>query len=124
MLRIREKAKIDPRRKRFALLDYPQLTGPAFLVLVDRDAETEFSLEKNGRHVARIHKAYARAVVNALNFVNTDYNALLALRPAKRQKNAVPLCQERDPTNNAWWSCSRPRGHQGGCRFDRKAPKR
>lgn len=83
-LKIREKVKIDPKRKRFGLINCERYS--TFQTIVDRDAEPVWSVEKEGRHVARVATEYARAVCDALNLIDTDHNALLALKPAKRQR--------------------------------------
>ena len=85
-LNVREKAKINPKRNRFALINYPDLTGPNYFVLVDRDADPVWTAEKEGRHVARVAKPYARALLALMN--RGDHSELLALKPAKRQTKA------------------------------------
>ena len=82
-LNVREKTTINPRRLRFALINYPDLTGPNYFVLVDRDADPVWTAEKEGRHVARVAKPYARALLALMN--RGDDNGLLALKPAKKR---------------------------------------
>lgn len=81
VLPIHEKAKINTKRDRFALL--PVLSQD-YLLLIDRDAEPAYTAEKEGRHVARVAKPYARALLALMN--RGDDNGLMNLKPAKRAK--------------------------------------
>lgn len=54
--------------------------------IVDRDAEPVWTVEKDGRYVARVVKEYARALVDVMNFTESDHNHFLALQPAKGKK--------------------------------------
>ena len=81
-LRARSKTKINTRRPRFALIACNE--NPFCMILVDRDAEPEWTAEKKGRHVARVTKDYARAILALLN--RGDDNGLLNLQPYKPGK--------------------------------------
>jgi hypothetical protein len=81
-LNVREKTKINPRRNRFALV--PCDANKECMILIDRDAETVFTVETKGRYVARVAKPYACALLALMN--RGDDNGLLTLKPAKRKK--------------------------------------
>lgn len=83
-LKIREKAKIDLRRKRFALrgaVDTDQYQTPDSGYIIDRDAEHGCD---GPLVVAIVHQKYAQALLALMN--RGDDNGFLALRPAKRAK--------------------------------------